>query len=266
MIFVPIFSTVARPSAVAVARRRHGSELVTCKGKKMGTSIIAGSLVAAGVYAQAATISIPWTYSDQSALVVVDRDFARHIQSRTSFSPGGPAVRRTGLLHRVSNFIGGLFANWSSPNAQALRVLKDAYEDPVTYYDKVISREAALDEKRRFAERWPRRTYTIRPGTLIVQCSDDSLTCTVSGTTDWIVAKHAKRSTGTANFYYTVRVGEGGLLRIAEETSKVVHGQIVSPAVPGNRRLPGNPQRAVNKTACAADGAEILPENAVCRN
>ncbi|HKD27768.1 MAG TPA: hypothetical protein VKC66_17925 [Xanthobacteraceae bacterium] len=232
----------------------------------MGASIIAGSLIAAGVYAQAATNSIPWSGSDQPALVHVDRDFGGHVQSRTTFSPGGPAVMRTGLLHRVSNFIGSLFANWSSPNAQALRVLKDAYEDPVIYYDKVISREAALDEKRRFAERWPRRTYTIRPGTLIVQCGDDSRTCTVSGTTDWAVAKNAKRSTGSANFYYAVRVGEGGLLKIAEETSKVVHGRIVSSAVPGNRRLPGNPQRAVNKTACAADGAEILRGNAVCRN
>jgi hypothetical protein len=153
-----------------------------------------------------------------------------------------------------------VFANWSSSNAQALRLLKDAYEDPVNYYDKVISREAVLDDKLRFAERWPQRTYSIRPGTLVVQCGDNSLACTVAGIADWAAAKDAKRSRGAVNFYYTVHAGEKGLLKIAEETSKVVHGSIVSPAVPSN------PRRAVNKTACAADGAEILRENAVCRN
>src|SRR5215467_14511300 len=133
--------------------------------------------------------------------------------------------------------------------------LKDAYEDPVIYYDKVISREAVLNDKRRFADRWPQRTYSIRPGTLIVQCGDNSLACMVSGIADWAAAKDAKRSRGAVNFYYTVHAGEGGLLKIAEETSKVVHGSIASPAVPGN------PRRAVNTTACAADAAGILREN-----
>jgi hypothetical protein len=232
--------------------------------------IIVGSLMVAGVSAQAATISVPCSDSDQSALVFVNGDLGRrggdNVQSSRSLSPGGPTVRRTALQHRVSNFISSLFRSWSSPNAQALRVLKGAYEDPVTYYDVVISREAVLDDKQRFAERWPQRTYTIRPGTLIVQCGDDSRRCTVSGTTDWAAAKDAKRSTGAANFYYVVRAGEGGVLKIAEEGSKVVHRPTVSPPVPGNSQLPGNPRRAVNRTACAADGAEILRENAVCRN
>jgi len=232
--------------------------------------IIVGSLMATGVSAQAATISVPCSDSDQSALVFVDGDLGRgggdDVQSLTSFSPRGPAVRPTGLQHRVSNFISSLFTSWSSPNAQALRVMKGAYEDPVTYYGKVISRDAVLDDKRRFAERWPQRSYTIRPGTLIVQCGDDSLSCTVSGTTDWAVAKNAKRSTGTANFYYEVRAGERGVLKIAEEAGKVVHRPTASQPVAGNPQLPGKPRRAVNKTACAADGAEVLRENAVCRN
>jgi len=203
--------------------------------------------------------------------VSVDGDLGRRdggdgVRSRTSFSTGGPAVRPADLQPRVSNFIRSLFASWSSPNAQALGALKGVYEGAVTYYDKVISREAVLDDKRRFVQRWPQRTYTIRPGTLIVQCGNDSLRCTVSGTTDWAAAKDVQRSAGAANFYYVVDADEGGLLKIAEETSKVVHGPIISSPVPGNPRLSGNPRRAANNTACAADGAEVLRENAVCRN
>lgn len=232
----------------------------------MPTSSIAGLLTAASVCAQAATISIPCNDSNHPALIFVGGDVDQHVlQSGTSFPAGGPAVRRTGLLHRVSNFIGSLFTNWSSPNARALQVLKDAYEDRVTYYDKVVSREAVLDDKRRFAERWPQRAYTIRPGTLIVQCGDDSLTCTVSGTADWAAARDAKRSAGAANFYYTVRARQGGALKIVEEASQVMHGPMGSP-VSANPRVRGNQRRASNKTACAADGSEVSRGNAVCRN
>src|SRR5262245_5375331 len=163
--------------------------------------IIVGSLMATGVSAQAATISVPCSDSDQSALVFVDGDLGRgggdDVQSLTSFSPRGPAVRPTGLQHRVSNFISSLFTSWSSPNAQALRVMKGAYEDPVTYYGKVISREAVLDDKRRFAERWPQRSYTIRRRTLIVKCGDDYLSFTVTGTNVWDVDDSAMGSIGS---------------------------------------------------------------------
>jgi len=217
----------------------------------MGTSI-AGSLIAAGVCAQAAIIPIPRSGGDQPALVFVDRD-GRYVRSATC-SPGD-AVRPAGPLHRVSHLIGGLFASWSAPNAQALR---DAYEDPTTYHDRGISREAVLEDKRRFAEPWPQRTYTVRPGTLLAQRGDDSRTCT--GTTDWASTKDTKRSTGAAGLKDALPVGQRGLTKIAEETGKVVRGPIVPPA--GR----GNPRRAANKTACAADEAEISRGNIVCRN
>jgi hypothetical protein len=155
-----------------------------------------------------------------------------------------PAVGTTDLEHRASNFVGSLFASRFSPNAQALQALEGLYEDTVTYYGKVISREAVLNDKRRFVERWPQRFYTVRPGTLIVQCDDGSLRCTVSGTTEWAAAKDAKRSTGAANFYYAVLMGAGGLVKIAEETSKVVQGPIIS------AHVPGNPPWATNETPC----------------
>jgi hypothetical protein len=221
----------------------------------MRKSIVAGSLMAASVCTQLAANSVPPGIGE-----MLEHGFdAAILDSPLPTSTGGPAVEQADLQQRVSIFISGLFESWSSPNAQALQVLNGLYEDAVTYYGKVISREAVLEDKRRFVERWPQRSYIIRPGTLIVQCGAGSLRCTVSGTTDWSAAKDAKRSTGAAHFYYAVRAAEDGLLKIAAETSKVVQGPLSSSAS-------GHSLRAANKTACTADGAEILRENAVCRN
>jgi hypothetical protein len=105
--------------------------------------------------------------------------------------------------------------------------LEGLYEDDVTYYGKVISREAVLADKRRFVEHWPQRSYTIRPGTLVSRCDEGPYRCTVSGTTDWIATNDTKRSTGAATFYYVV-AGTGGVLKITEETGKVVQGPFIS--------------------------------------
>jgi hypothetical protein len=137
------------------------------------------------------------------------------------------------LEQRASNFISSLFAGWSSPNAQPLQALETLYADEVTYYGKVLSRDAVLDDKRRFVVRWPQRLYTIRSGTLLTQCDSGSLRCTVSGTVDWAAAKDAKRSTGVASFSYTLAPA-GTALKIAEETSKAVQGPFISTNVPDN--------------------------------
>ena len=34
------------------------------------------------------------------------------------------------------------------------------YESSVVYFGKVTSRQAVLEDKRRFVERWPQRSYT----------------------------------------------------------------------------------------------------------
>jgi hypothetical protein len=209
---------------------------------------------------QAAPDSMTWLSVSEALKRGID---VAILNSPSPASTERPAVIVPGLDQRASNFVAGLFAIWSSPNVQALQALEGLYEDDVTYYGKVISREAVLADKRRFVERWPQRFYTIRPGTLATQCDGGSLRCTVSGITDWAAAKNAKRATGTANFFYTL-VTAGDVLKIAEETSKVVQGPFIS------AHVPGNPPWAINKTPCTTEGPKVLRENAeeagVCHN
>lgn len=182
----------------------------------------------------------------------------RELDSPSAGSATRPAAGQADLRRRVSNFITSLFASWSSPNAQMLEAMGDVYDDLVNYYGKVVSREEVIADKQRFAARWPQRAYGISPGTLMVRCDDSSLACTVSGVTDWAAARNARRATGAASFYYVVRASNDGLLKITEESSKVVHGRM------SEIQVPANPQRV--QAACAADGATALRGNAVCRN
>jgi hypothetical protein len=190
-------------------------------------------------------------------------DAVKHGIEVRMLGPSTAAATRSELERRVSNFVVGIVANWSLPNAEALRALDGLYDDTVMYYGKVTSRDAVLSDKRRFTERWPQRSYTLRPGTLTSQC-DDGAKCAVSGLIDWAAAKDAKRSTGAANFRYGVMVGDMGVLKIAEETGKVLQGPFISPHVPGN------PPWATNKTPCTTEGPKVLRENAeamgVCHN
>jgi hypothetical protein len=56
----------------------------------------------------------------------------------------------------------------------------------------------------------------------------------------------------------------GGVLKIAEETSKVVQGPFIA------AHVPGNPPWATNKTPCTTEGPKVLRDNAeqvgVCHN
>jgi len=127
------------------------------------------------------------------------------------------------------------FANWSfnsSPQA-----LADMYWDSATYYGKLSSKQDILLDKQKFIERWPVRTYKIRPGTTAVKCIGERVTeCSVTGVVDWEVSNQAKRSIGATSFDYVLRPWPMGSrpvhddesveLRISVENGKVLHGQV----------------------------------------
>jgi hypothetical protein len=139
------------------------------------------------------------------------------------------------LDQATSDFVRNVLVNWSSPNARALKAMEASYESNVVYFGKTMPLQAVLEDKRRFAQRWPQRAYSIRPGTLAVECVYRVERCTLSGTMEWTTTNAEKRSTGAATFQYVVGRGADGTLKIEEETSKVVEGPNISALVLGNR-------------------------------
>jgi hypothetical protein len=121
---------------------------------------------------------------------------------------------------RASEFVLTLLERWSGPKAELLPVLNELYTDKVLYYGKPESRQTVLLTKRRFANRWTQRAYTVRPSSLTATCSEAAATCRVKGTMTWKFQAAKTTSHGVASFEYSIIFNDDGP-RIAAETSTV---------------------------------------------
>jgi hypothetical protein len=138
-------------------------------------------------------------------------------------------VRNEALEERVTDFVQGLATRWSEPNAGTLRALDALYTEQVLYHGKLTSRADVLLDKRRFAEKWPQRTYKIRPHTVMASCDAATSICHVRGVMDRVLAnaKASTKSRDVSSFELSVaRSGEDW--RIAAETSALSNKQTLN--------------------------------------
>lgn len=116
------------------------------------------------------------------------------------------------------------FDTWSADNRTALAFLQAAYDDQINYFGAVTARGSILQEKERFAARWPQRRYTIVPGSVSTACEGgDTQSCAVEGIVTWDAysSERGTRSVGSAKFTLSMRA----LLsapRIVEERSSIL--------------------------------------------
>lgn len=140
----------------------------------------------------------------------------------TAASGASPEQPQTSLAGRATNLVVALAARWSEPNAEMLSSLDELYVDKVFYHGKITPRQAVVLEKRRFAERWPQRSYKIRPHSITASCNPASEMCRVQGIMERELANPVSntKSHDVATFDYSIaRSGEA--LKIAAETSSV---------------------------------------------
>src|SRR5262249_918445 len=128
--------------------------------------------------------------------------------------PGGSPERR------ASEFVLALLERWSGPNAELLPFLNGVYTDKVVYYGKSESRQTVLLTKRRFANRWTQRAYTVRPSSLTATCAGAIVTWRVKGTMGWKFQEAKTTSHGVASFEYSIVLSDEGT-KIVAETSTV---------------------------------------------
>jgi hypothetical protein len=174
---------------------------------------------------QAAPNSMKWLNMDEAAQHGIDVAMLPPPDAATQSDPGAVASQeppQTSLAGRATGLVLTLAARWSEPNAETLRALDELYVDKVFYHGKLTARQAILLEKRRFAERWPQRSYKVRPRSVTASCNAASEMCRVQGIMDRELANPATntKSRDVASFDYSVaRSAEG--LKIAAETSSV---------------------------------------------
>jgi hypothetical protein len=174
---------------------------------------------------QAAPSSMKWLNMEEAAQHGIDVALLPPPDAAPSADPNAAVSLEpppSSLAGRATSLVLALAARWSEPNAETLRALDDLYVDKVFYHGKITTRQAVLQEKRYFAERWPQRSYKIRPHSVTASCNAVSEMCRVQGIMDRELANPATntKSQDVASFDYSVtRAGEG--LKIAAETSAV---------------------------------------------
>ena len=100
---------------------------------------------------------------------------------------------------KALTFLSAYHDAWSRGNADALAFMEKAYAESVGFYGKPTQKAAVIDEKRKFATRWPVRAYSVKPGSARVVCGT---TCRVDGVVDWYAKRDVgdRTSSGTAEF------------------------------------------------------------------
>jgi hypothetical protein len=175
---------------------------------------------------QAAPNSMKWLTMDEAAQHGID---VALLPPSTDPAPApGPgtvaAVQEpppASLAARAISRVSALAARWSMSNAEMLGALDEFYGDKIFYHGKYVSRQAVLAEKQHFAERWPQRSYKIRPHSLSVNCNAAEV-CRVQGVMERELGNpktNAKSRDVTSFDYSFARAGES--LKIASETSSV---------------------------------------------
>ncbi|WP_246762745.1 hypothetical protein [Rhizobium sp. NZLR1] len=116
------------------------------------------------------------------------------------------------------DFIRRYHEAWSRDNSTALAFMRKAYEDQVTFYGRVVDRDAVMKDKATFAQRWPERIYSVKPGSEAAVCEEK---CDVSGVIEWFARsrERGKTSSGMAEF---ALVWNPATSQIESENSKVL--------------------------------------------
>ena len=130
---------------------------------------------------------------------------------KTSVSTQISAVRR-----EVYEF----FSETNRTNDASLSYLDGKYSEQVDYYGKLLSRQAVLDKKRVFFEKWPVRNYSVRSNSVGVSCSTTS-ECKVEGILDWEASGGILNSKGSASFSL-LWIEEDGVWKISSESTRSI--------------------------------------------
>lgn len=153
---------------------------------------------------------------------------------QTAASSVGPDRRapRTNLTNRrqaAVDFAAAYLSEWSSPNRVTLASTSSYYGPKLVFHGRERSIQSVFAEKRRFAERWPERSYQHRPELTQVACDDDQDLCTVWSIFDYSAADgRGRQSRGLGEHELVISFVAHRPLIVAE-TSRVLRRG----AVPG---------------------------------
>jgi len=100
------------------------------------------------------------------------------------------------------------------------------FPDEILYFNQAVNHPELMQRKRRFAERWPLRSFAVRSDDISVSCDQQHL-CTVWGLVDWLCRSPDRRATASGTSVFTFRIQDGQTV-LDEDGFVISRGQIVS--------------------------------------
>lgn len=144
-----------------------------------------------------------------------------------SFGPGSALAQTDDTLAvRSAEFSASYLRTWSTDTRASLLDVPHIYAARVNFYGRSLNHAALIREKAQFARRWPNRQYSLRPGTLNVQCDERGPQCVVRAVIDWRAESPARKATarGTSTFLQALDLAAERPL-VVRETGAVVQSR-----------------------------------------
>lgn len=122
------------------------------------------------------------------------------------------------LTTEAVDFVNRYNDEWSKDSASALDFMNSIYADEVSFFGTSVDKDVVLKDKATFAQRWPQRIYSVKPGSVTASCAGK---CEMSGVVEWFAGNRdtGKTSSGMAEFSF---VWNTASLQIESETGKVL--------------------------------------------
>lgn len=153
----------------------------------------------------------PTAAPEVSATPAVMPPDSSHSEEAGASEPGDLTTEAVDFVNRYND-------EWSKDSASALAFMRDVYADEVSFFGNPVDKDVVLKDKATFAQRWPQRIYSVKPGSVTASCAGK---CEMSGVVEWFAGNRdtGKTSSGMAEFSF---VWNTASLQIESETGKVL--------------------------------------------
>jgi len=116
-------------------------------------------------------------------------------------SAGVPAPGPAEVEAEARTFAARYLGYENEEPARSLALISDYYDDQVSHFGKVKTKQEVLASHARFVTKWPNRKQTLKPDSLIVSCKAPQSQCMVDALIDWEVASGSTRSKGVSTWH-----------------------------------------------------------------
>lgn len=151
----------------------------------------------------------------------------RPLETVASSSPPVPGYKTSRREQAARDLAFSYLKLWSAPKQVTLATVSSFYAPVVVFHGQRRTIASVVAEKRRFAERWPNRTYRHRPETTQVACEDGGARCTVLSSFDYTAAstQNDRRSLGIGEHELVVSFTRGRPFIVSENSRVIIRGR-----------------------------------------